>query len=357
MKWFFDLKFRKMQRIQFLLAFILPPLAIYGFSHDGWQSTVPLLVIFIFFPVLELFLPLDSANLDEKMTADEKNAKFYDWLLFLSIPVYFLTFLYFLKVFPGTSFGTLEFWGRVVTMALICAIFGFNIGHELSHRVNEPLPAFLGKILLLSVLNLHFTPYHNAGHHRNVGKPTDPSTAKKGEWLYIFWFRSQVGGYFQAWEIENERAKREGFSAFSLKNGMVQFSLVTLAFLAGLFFMLGQPLFWVYLLVVFISTCFLETINYIEHYGLVREQDENGRFEPVRHHHSWNSDHLFGRALMFNLSRHSDHHYNGSTKYQVLKSLPGTPQMPTGYPGMVVLAFFPPLWFWVMDRRLAQAKN
>jgi len=74
----------------------------------------------------------------------------------------------------------------------------------------------------------------------------------------------------------------------------------------------------------------------------------------VRHHHSWNSDHIFGRALMFNLSRHSDHHYNGSIKYQVLKSLPDTPQMPTGYPGMVMMALFPPLWFYVMNSRLDQ---
>lgn len=341
-----------MHRLQFLLAFTLPAASIYGFTHEGAHCTLPLVIIFIFFPLLELFLPLDSANLDEKMTADEKNAKFYDWLLYAAVPVYLASFVLFLKIIPDTAFGTLEFWCRTATMGLICAIFGFNIGHELSHRVNEPFPVFLGQILLLSVLNLHFIPYHNAGHHRNVGKPSDPSTAKKGEWLYAFWFRSQIGGYFQAWQIENHRMQEEGWARYSRHNKMVQYTVATIAFLTGLYFILGQPLFGVFLMVVFISICLLETINYIEHYGLVRKQTETGKYEPVRHHHSWNSDHIFGRALMFNLSRHSDHHYNGSQKYQVLKSLPNTPQMPTGYPGMVVLAFFPPLWFYVMDRRL-----
>jgi alkane 1-monooxygenase len=134
---------------------------------------------------------------------------------------------------------------------------------------------------------------------------------------------------------------------------MVRYTLATLIYLLSLFFILEQPLFWIYLLIVFISTCFLETINYIEHYGLKRKQDENEKYEPVRHHHSWNSGHIFGRALMFNLSRHSDHHYIGSQKYQVLKFLPNTPQMPTGYPGMVILAFVPPLWFYVMNWRLS----
>lgn len=341
-----------MQRLQFLLAFTLPPIALYSFTYDGIHSTVALIIIFVFFPLLELFLPLDSANLDEKMTADEKNAPFYDLLLYAAIPVYVASFIYFLAIIPDTTFGTLEFWSRVITMGLLCAIFGFNIGHELSHRTPNSIDYVLGQFQLLTVLNLHFIPYHLRGHHHNVGKPSDPSTAKKGEWVYTYWFRSQIGGYFQAWEIENRNTQRQGHAVYSWHNRMVRYTLATMAYLTSLYFILGQPLFWIYLLVGFISTCFLETINYIEHYGLVRKQNEAGKYEPVRHHHSWNSDHIFGRALMFNLSRHSDHHYNGSLKYQVLKSLPESPQMPTGYPGMVVLAFLPPLWFYVMNRRV-----
>lgn len=341
-----------MHRYKFLLAFVIPPAAIFGFNHDGWQSMVSLILIFFFFPLIELFLPLDTANFDQKMAEDEKNTVYYDSLLFLSIPVYLLTFAYFLLVIPTISFGSIEYYSAVFSMGIICAIFGFNIGHELSHRTKQPISYFLGHFLLLSILNLHFIPYHNAGHHRNVGKPNDPSTAVKGEWLYTFWFRSQIGGYFQAWQIENQRMKHLGHSKFSFRNNMVKYTLITIIFLTGLYFGLGQYLFLTYILAVLVSVCLLETINYIEHYGLIRKRTASGIYEPVQHHHSWNSDHFFGRALLFNLSRHSDHHYNGSIKYQVLKSLPDTPQMPFGYPTMVVLAFFPPIWFYVMNKRL-----
>ena len=258
-----------MQRLKFLLAFILPITAIYGLNHEGWYSLVPLIIIFIVFPLLELLLPIDRTNLEEKMASDEKNAKFYDWLLYLAVPVYLLTFVYFFMVIANTPFSTLEFWCRVLSMGLICGIFGFNIGHELSHRTNHPIAYFLGQIQLLTVLNLHFIPYHIGGHHRNVGKPSDPSTAYKGEWLFTFWFKSQIGGYFQAWQIENKRSQQQGHSIFSLHNRMVKYTLVTLVYLIGLYFLLGQQLFSVYFLVVFISICLLETINYIEHYGFV----------------------------------------------------------------------------------------
>jgi alkane 1-monooxygenase len=115
------------------------------------------------------------------MTADEKNAAFYDLLLYAAIPVYVCSFVYFFNITPNTPLGTLEFWSRIMTMGLLCAIFGFNIGHELSHRTNQPFDYFLGQIQLLSVLNLHFIPYHIGGYHRNVGKSSDPSTAVKGE--------------------------------------------------------------------------------------------------------------------------------------------------------------------------------
>ena len=101
----------------------------------------------------------------------------------------------------------------------------------------------------------------------------------------------------------------------------------------------------------------LETVNYIEHYGLLRKQNEHGRYERVKRNHSWNSDHQVGQVLLFNLSRHSDHHYNGAKHYQLLKTVPESPQMPTGYPGMMLLSLFPPLWFWVMNKKIKQIQS
>ena len=119
-----------MQRIKFLLAFILPIAAILCFTYDGWYSLIPLIIIFILFPVIELLLPLDEANFVEKMADDEKNATFYDWLLYLGVAIYLLTFGYFLLIIANTPFGSLEFWCRVGTMGLIAGIFGFNLGHR-----------------------------------------------------------------------------------------------------------------------------------------------------------------------------------------------------------------------------------
>jgi len=143
-----------------------------------------------------------------------------------------------------------------------------------------------------------------------------------------------------------------GKSIFSLNNRMVGYTIANIVLLTSIYFVFGVPVLIAFVIAAILGIGLLETVNYIEHYGLLRAKKANGKYEPVRHHHSWNSDHIIGRTLLFNLSRHSDHHYNGSIKYQVLKSMPTSPQMPTGYPGMLVLAFLQPLWFYVMNRRL-----
>jgi len=276
-----------MGRTKYTLAFALPILTWFGFSQEGWLSATALIFAYVAFPILELFLPPDHANMDEKMAADERNAPFYDRLLNLAVICYAITFIYFFIVIQS-----------------------------------------------------------------NVGKPTDPSTAARNELIFAFWFRSQIGGYIEAWRIDNQITARNGYSIYSFNNRMVRYTMTTIAYLAFLYFVLSAHQYIAYLIVVAISIILLETINYIEHYGLVRTQNDNGKFESVKHHHSWNSDHTFGRVMMFNLSRHSDHHYNGSIKYQSLKYIPDTPQMPTGYPGMFILAFIPPLWFYIMNKRL-----
>jgi len=341
-----------MGRTKYTLAFALPILTWFGFSQEGWLSATALIFAYVAFPILELFLPPDHANMDEKMAADERNAPFYDRLLNLAVICYAITFIYFFIVIQNTAFGTWEYYIKVMSMGVMAGIYGINIGHELTHRVNDRVAYTLGQILLLASLNLHFIPFHLGGHHRNVGKPTDPSTAARNELIFAFWFRSQIGGYIEAWRIDNQITARNGYSIYSFNNRMVRYTMTTIAYLAFLYFVLSAHQYIAYLIVVAISIILLETINYIEHYGLVRTQNDNGKFESVKHHHSWNSDHTFGRVMMFNLSRHSDHHYNGSIKYQSLKYIPDTPQMPTGYPGMFILAFIPPLWFYIMNKRL-----
>ena len=106
------------------------------------------------------------------------------------------------------------------------------------------------------------------------------------------------------------------------------------------------------IIIAVISFLFLETINYIEHYGLKRNKLPSGRYERVEKFHSWNSNHIVGRIVLYELTRHSDHHYKSSKKYQILENIKESPQLPFGYPTSMLLAIFPPLWFYVMNKRV-----
>lgn len=345
-----------MHRLKYLLVYSLPISTYIALTNTGWWTLLPMLLFFVLVPGLELFLPIDTANFEEKIAADEKNERLYDWMLYLAVPVQVLMMSYFLIVMQTTTFGTMEYWGRMTAMGLMCGVLGINVGHELGHR-HSRMEQFLGEILLLTSLNTHFLPYHNGGHHLNVATPKDPATARKNQLLYTFWFTSHFRSYFQAWKLENNLMRHQGKSILSLSNRMVGYTIANIVLLLTIYYFLGSYILLNFIAVSAIGIGLLETINYIEHYGLARKQNEKGRYEPVRHHHSWNSDHVLGRAMLFNLSRHSDHHYNGSIKYQVLKSVDSSPQMPTGYPGMVILAVFQPLWFLVMNRRLAEVQQ
>ncbi|HEU4902799.1 MAG TPA: alkane 1-monooxygenase, partial [Flavisolibacter sp.] len=189
------------------------------------------------------------------------------------------------------------------------------------------------------------------GHHKRVATPEDPSSARYGEWLYAFHVRSIVFSYVSAWRIAARDAQKKGHKAFSLHNGMLQFQLVQLFFIATVFFFFGGLTTFLFLIAAGQGILLLETVNYIEHYGLQRRQIADGKFERTQPVHSWNSNHVIGRVMLFELSRHSDHHYLASRKYQVLRHHDNSPQMPTGYPGMMILATVPPLWFRVMNKR------
>lgn len=342
-----------LQRLKYLLVYTLPLTVYFAFNGTGWISFLPVFVFFLLVPLLELFIPPDKANMDKKIADDEKNQPIYDLILYAILPVQLGFLIYFLFVLQNTELWTPEFFGRIISMGLMCGVIGINVGHELGHR-HSRWEQFMGEILLLTSLNTHFLPYHNAGHHKNVATPNDSATARKNEILFLYWIRSHFGSYREAWELEFERLQREGKHGLSFQNRMVVYSLANVAVLTVIFFAFGTIVLGAFVLAAVIGILLLETVNYIEHYGLLRKQNETGIYEPVRHQHSWNSDHVLGRTVLFNLSRHSDHHFSGSKKYQVLKSHEKSPQMPTGYPGMMLMALAQPIWFRVMNKRLRQ---
>lgn len=335
-------------KLKYLTIFLLPLTVGIGFFFKDWLTFLPLLTFFVIVPLLELVLKIDEANLEGTDRDEAEEDPFYSWLLFLMLPVQFGYLFWFLT----TSFQqNYEYVGGLLSMGLMCGVIGINVGHELGHRSNR-FERFVGELLLLSSLENHFLPYHNRGHHTNVGTPQDPATARRNEPLYVFWFRSHFGSYIQAWKIEWVRMGIMKRARLGFSNLMVVYTVAQILFCSGIYFFLGKDALISFLIVAGIGILLLETVNYIEHYGLMRKQRENGTYESVKRIHSWNANNVLGRVVLFELTRHSDHHFKADRPYQVLESHEGSPTMPTGYPGMMILSLIPPLFFKVVNPRI-----
>lgn len=341
-----------MKKLKYLTIYLLPLTVAFSFTGEGWLTLLPLVVFFLLIPLAELFLKPDARNLDENERQLAAKDPFYDWLLYSMIPIQITFLAWFLLTFQSAN-STLELVGRTISMGIMCGVIGINIGHELGHRKNR-YEQFLGELLLLTSLENHFLPYHNRGHHNNVATPEDPATARKNEWLYLFWIRSHFGSFIQAWQIEFDRMQIIGKSKFSIQNKMLIYTLVQILVCALIFLIISPKALLFFLIVSAGGILLLETVNYIEHYGLLREKRENGTYDRVRRIHSWNSNHVFGRVVLFELSRHSDHHYKPDRPYQLLETHEESPIMPTGYPGMMLLALLPPLFFKVMNKKIEE---
>ena len=342
-----------MKKHYFLFIYSLPLFVYISLVSNGWNTLLPILIYFGLVPLIELFFQPDTTNIDKDLETQMKQDPFYEWVIYLIIPLHMFLLVKFFFVINSTEVGSLEYFGRISSIGILLGVTGINLGHELGHRKNKGLK-YLGELLLLTSLNTHFLPYHNAGHHLNVATPKDAATARKNELLFIFWIRSHFGSYMEAWKIEIRRMRTTNNFLFSIKNRMVFYTILNIILISSIYFIFGFKVLLSYLLVALIGILLLETVNYIEHYGLLRKKNEHGRYEKVKHYHSWNSDHIIGRSMMFNLSRHADHHYNGSKKYQLLKSIESSPQMPTGYPGMMIIALLQPLWFFIMNKKLKE---
>lgn len=341
-----------MKALKYFTIVILPIVVYICFTNYGWFTYLPALVFFGLVPLLEFFIKPNTTNFSKEEEKIEKENKWYTYLLYLTLPIQIVFLIFFFYAIQEPNLSNSEIFGRIFGMGIMCGVLGINVGHELGHR-NNRLDEFIGELLLLSSLNTHFLPYHNGGHHYNVATPKDAATARKNEILFVFWIRSHFTSYFQAWQLENKRMKSLNRSWAHHQNRMLVYTFCNIILLALIYFIFGLFVLFAFIAAAVVGILLLETVNYIEHYGLLRKKNTHGRYERVKRNHSWNSNHQVGQVLLFNLSRHSDHHYNGSKHYQLLKSLPESPQMPTGYPGMMLLAFLPPIWFWVMNKKLS----
>jgi len=334
------------------------PLLLYGsamlsFFTTGLLVWLPLLYAWLLIPLLELLLKPDASNMSAAEEELAKKDPVYDWLLYIIVPLQYLLLGCFFYSVTYTHSSGIDLIGKTMTMGLLCGTFGINVGHELGHRVNKG-EQFLAKALLLTSLYMHFFIEHNKGHHKRVATPEDPSSARLGEPVYYFYIRSIIMSYLSAWDIAARDVKKKGYPVMSLQNEMLQYQLIQLLFIASIYIVFDGWTTLLFVLSALQGILLLETVNYIEHYGLQRKEIAAGKYERAMPAHSWNSNHVIGRVTLFELSRHSDHHYLASRKYQILRHHDDSPQMPTGYPGMMILSLIPPAWFYVMNRRVKQ---
>ena len=343
-----------MNDLKYLTAFSIPVMAFIGLYAQGIFSFLTPFYAFVIIPILEMVFPVDSYNINKDEAQSRLGNNLFDWLLYLNLPlVYALVGLSLIEV-TTHAIDTYEFIGLILSVGIVLGVNGINVAHELGHRqaTNE---RFIGKALLLPSLYMHFYIEHNFGHHLHAATKEDPATARYNQTVYGFWFTSIFRQYISAWKLQNRLLKNNNRSFLSIKNDMLWYTVLQSAYLGIIFMMFGSTGFVFALFAAITGFILLETVNYIEHYGLLRSKMPSGRYERVREIHSWNSNHLIGRIVLYELTRHSDHHYKTSKKYQILDCHDESPQMPYGYPTSMVLAMIPPLWFAIMNKRVPRS--
>lgn len=345
------------KRYLWLMSVLMPIVPLTGiFAHmltgTEWTIALPLAFTYLVIPVFDWLCGTDENNPPEEIVAQLEEDPYYRVLTYLTVPMHFIVLIA-IAAFVGTQ--DLTIWS-VLLLALTAGSYsglGINTAHELGHKKTE-LERLLARIVSAVPAYGHFCIEHNRGHHTEVATPEDPASSRMGESIYKFMLREIPGTMRRGWIQEKKRLERQGHSQWSLHNEVLQSYLITAVLQIGLLIAFG----WIMIPFLVIHNVFawfqLTSANYIEHYGLLRERTESGRYERCQPHHSWNANYIFSNLALFHLERHSDHHANPTRRYQSLRNFEGLPQLPNGYYGMYVIAYLPWVWFKVMDRRVLE---
>jgi alkane 1-monooxygenase len=309
-------------------------------------------LIFAVFPLLDLLVGLDASNPPDSVIKWLEQDRYYRWCTYAFLPLQYAGLVFACWMWSHGGLSTLESVGLALTVAMVAGV-AINTAHELGHK-RASSERWLSKVALAQTGYGHFFVEHNRGHHVRVATPEDPASSRMGESFYEFLPRTVVGSLRSALEIEREHLERDGHKFWSLRNDIFNAWLMTVVLFGGLALVFG-PVVLPYLVIqAVIGFSLLEVVNYLEHYGLLRQTRDDGRYERTRPEHSWNSNNVASNVLLYHLQRHSDHHANPLRRYQSLRHLDEAPQLPTGYAGMIVAAAIPPLWRRIMDRRLLE---
>ena len=337
-----------MRDLKYLFAYSVPLSAFISFESMGLGTFISVIYAFIILPFLDLIAGNRADNLSENEVNTKKSKWIFDVMLYLNLPIVFgLLWLIFTKV-QTQEYATYELIGLGLSAGILLATNAINVAHELGHRTPY-FERFMSKFLYMPCLYMHFYIEHNFGHHINIATPNDGATAKYNQTVFSFWITSISKQYLDAWRCQMKLLKNQKHPFVSMKNDMLWYHLIQPAYLFGVFYFFSFNVMLFAIAIGVVSFLFLESINYIEHYGLVRLKTPSGRYERVQPQHSWNSNFNIGRIVLYELTRHSDHHFKSSKKYQLLNSFDQSPTLPLGYPASILLSFIPPLWFKIMN--------
>ena len=347
------------KRYLWLIGLVVPSLAFIGYGAwalTGWGVWfwIGPIVILGVVPAIDLVAGLDRSNPPDDVIEALEQDRYYRWITYLFLPIQYAGFIGAMWLIGGgADLGTLDKVGLAVSIGAIGGI-GINTAHELGHK-REENERWLSKVALAQSFYGHFYIEHNRGHHVRVATPEDPASSRVGENFYQFWPRTVVGSLRSAWHLEKRRYARKKQHPFRLGNDVLNAWLMSLVLWGALVAWLGPEILPFLVIQAVVGFSLLEVVNYMEHYGMLRQKvgvGERQRYERVDPSHSWNSNNIATNVLLYHLQRHSDHHANPTRRYQSLRDFEESPVLPTGYAGMIVLAIVPAVWRRVMDPRV-----
>ena len=351
---------------------LIPPTAVFvatglvwAFNQLGWTAVSPVwwwigaLLVYGLLPVLDRFFGPDGQNPPDEVMEQLENDKYYRYCTYAYIPFQLTSLVLACYLWTADNLSWLGIDGGLgliskIGLAISVGVMGgvgINTAHEMGHK-KDSLERWLSKVTLAQTFYGHFYIEHNRGHHVRVATPEDPASAKFGESFWTFLPRSVWGSLKSSWELEQQRMQRVGKSTWSIHNDVLNAWLMSVVLYAVLIAVFGPVVLPFLIIQAIYGFSLLETVNYLEHYGLLRQKKDNGRYERCAPEHSWNSDHIVTNIFLYHLQRHSDHHANPTRRYQILRSMEGAPNLPSGYASMISLAYFPPIWRKVMDHRV-----
>jgi alkane 1-monooxygenase len=348
------------KRRLWLASYLMPILAVAGplmtmaTGQSAWLWTLTLFNYGLL-PLLDRLIGEDRNNPPESLVPLLEADPYYRNLVIGQVPCLWLAFIFGIWYSSTQPMGLMD-WPAMVFNTGSMLGFALNLGHELGHK-KTLLEKWMAKLVLALGFYGHFPIEHNCGHHAEVATPEDSASSRMGESLYAFMCREMPGGVTRAWRLEAERLRRRGLPVWSPQNEFLQPLAISILLYTGVLLYFGIGILPFLVVVLFWGAFQLTSANYVEHYGLLRRKDANGKYERCQPQHSWNSNHLVSNWITLHLQRHSDHHAHAARRYQSLRHFDNLPTLPSGYFGMFTLAYIPPLWFRVMNPRLVRQVN